>query len=513
MLEELVGSFSMVFSLVNILGVIMGLILGLFIGAMPGMGAVTGMTLLLPFTYYVSPLLAIVFLMALSKGVYYGDCVPGILFKMPGTASSAITTIDGYALTLKGQPRRALQGALYGSVGGDLLSDIVLLLSAAPLAMAALRVGPAENSVIILFSLTIIGMVVLDDPAKGMVAVSLGMIFGSVGRDPFLFTERFTFGVFRLQDGIRMVPYLIGLLVISEIFVQLSKGIKKQKAPDEEEVERLKEKQQEEEGADAHIKEDRIVASDARVILPAILRGGIIGTAVGAIPGLGGTVGGFVAYTQAKRTSKYEEGSSENLMQGMVSSESANSAVNGANLIPLLALGIPGSATAAVLYAAFMIQGITPGPFIMQRDAQTIYALLLTLILANIILFIIGPYFVFVAKQALKVPKQVLYPCIFILSTVAIYSVQRTMFDVRIVFLFAILGFFMKKLGFPVLPAVIAFYLAPIFEEGARRSLLISGGDYSIFYSSGISIVFLIGTVLSLAYTIYSKVKESRKKA
>lgn len=509
MLEEIIGSFSMVFTLTNILGVVLGLILGLFIGAMPGMGAVTGMTLLLPFTYYVSPLLAIVFLMALSKGVYYGDCVPGILFKMPGTASSAITTIDGHQLTLKGEPKRALQGALYGSVGGDLMSDIVLLLSAAPLAMAALRVGPAENSIIILFSLTIIGMVVLDDPAKGMVAVSLGMIFGTVGRDPFTFGERFTFGIFRLQDGIRMVPYLIGLLVISEIFVQLSKGIKKQKLPDDLATEQTEVDSTAEE---AHIKEDRIALKDARVILPSILRGGLIGTAVGAIPGLGGTVGGFVAYTQAKRTSKYPAGSSPNLMQGMVSSEAANSAVNGANLIPLLALGIPGSATAAVLYAAFMIQGITPGPFIMQRDAQTIYALLVTLILANIVLFLIGPYFVHVAKQALRIPKQVLYPCIFILSTVAIYSVQRTMFDVRIVFIFAVLGFFMKKLGFPVLPAVIAFYLAPIFEEGSRRSLLISGGDYSIFYSSGISIFFLVATVLSLAYTIYSKIKESRKK-
>ncbi len=502
MFQEFIGSLDMVFTLVNLLAVLFGLILGLFVGSLPGMGALTGMTILLPFTYHVSPLVALVALMALSKGSYYGDCIPGILFNMPGSASAAVTSIDGHALTKKGYPGSALQGSLYGSVGGDLLSDIVLLVSAAPLAMLALRVGPAENSMIILFALTIVGMVVLDDPAKGMVSVSLGIILGSVGRDPFLFTERFTFGVLRLQDGIRLVPFLVGILVISEIYCKFSLGKVTAKSKE------IKQKDLKE---GEILKEDKITRSDAKVIFPSVLRGGIIGLFIGAVPGLGSTVGGFVAYTQAKRLSKYKEGSRENLMQGMVSSESGNSAVNGANLIPLLALGIPGSATAAVLYAAFMMQGITPGPFIMREQPGMIFALLITLILANVLLFLIGPYFVRVAKQALKVPPAILFPCILVISTVAVYSIQRSMFNVGLVFIFAILGFFMKRTGFPVLPTVIAFYLVPIFEEGFRRSLLISGGDLGIFWRSPISLFFIVATFLSIGFTVYSIIKESKK--
>jgi len=500
--QEFIGSLDLVFTLTNLLAVLFGLVLGLFVGSLPGMGALTGMTILLPFTYHVSPLVALVALMALSKGSYYGDCIPGILFNMPGSSSAAITAIDGHALTKKGFPGTALQGSLFGSVGGDLLSDIVLLVSAAPLAMLALRVGPAENSMIILFALTIVGMVVLDDPAKGMVSVSLGIILGSVGRDPFLFTERFTFGILRLQDGIRLVPFLVGLLVISEIYNKFSKGKIETKEIKDEPI------PGEEKGVEV---EDKITRADARVILPSLMRGGIVGLFIGAVPGLGSTVGGFVAYTQAKRICKYREDSRENLLQGMVASEAGNSAVNGANLIPLLALGIPGSATAAVLYAAFMMQGIIPGPFIMRDQPGIVFALLITLILANVLLLFIGPYFVRVARQALKVPPAVLFPCILVISTVAVYSTQRAMFNVTLVFIFAILGFFMKRTGFPVLPTVIAFYLVPIFEEGFRRTLLISGGDYSVFLRSPISLFFIFATIISVAYSIFCIVKEAKK--
>jgi len=484
MWNDLLTAIPDVFTFTNLLFAMAGISLGFIFGAIPGIGGNTAIGLLIPFTFYMNPVVGIVALLAIGKGTSFGGSVPAVLLNMPGTSQAAMTAIDGHQATRKGRAKKALHTALYASVGGDLLSDVVLLLVAPPLAAIALQVGPPEYAAIILFALMVIGALVGSSPVKGLISAALGLLLATIGRDIFSGAPRLTFGVTNLEDGIALVPLLLGLMVVSEILIQLRREILR---PSHNLAMQTLDPN-----------EEGLTWAELRQLVPTILRSGGIGTVVGAAPGLGATVGAVLSYNATKRIAKPEHEVGSGGLRGIASAEAGNSAGTGANLIPLVTLGIPGNVEAALVLGAFMIHGLTPGPFLMQQQGPLVYAIILSLILANVLLLVMGLGFLHVARYILMVPKRVLLPLILLITTVGAYAVAHNLFDVGLMYAFGIFGYFMRRLGFSPIPLVIAFLLGELLENGVRRALILSGGDPLIFVQSPISILFVTLALLSL---------------
>ena len=489
MFEMLGQAVGLVFTLPNLIGATLGITVGFIFGAVPGLTGNVAVGLLVPFTFFLDPLIGIVTLLAIGKGTSFGSSIPAILFNMPGSPQATATAIDGYELTKKGKSKKALHMALYGSVGGDLLSDLTLLMVAAPLAAVALKIGPPEYAAIIFFALLIIGTFMGSVPAKGMISAGLGLFLGTVGIDLFTASERLTFGLTELQDGIPLIPMLLGMLVMPEIFLQLrryygvsSGSFSVSSIPQDNEGARWK---------------------DLWASLPTILRSGSIGTFIGAAPGLGATLGAFLAYNVSKRVGRDRNNIGKGSIYGVASAEAGNSAGTGANLIPLVTLGIPGHVEAAIILGAFMIHGMTPGPFLMETQGQLVYAIFLSLILANVLLFFLGHFFIKWAGKIQNLDRAVLFPIILLLTTVGSYAIARSLFHVALMFVFGLLGYLMRRLGFTPIPLIIAFLLGPLLEDGIRWSLRMSGGSVMIFFTRPITLVFVVLSALTLVGMFY----------
>lgn len=485
MVENVTLALTLVFTFENLAFACLGLMLGFIFGAMPGIGANVAIGLLIPFTFYLDPIVAIVCLLAIGKGASFGSSVPAILLGMPGTSQAAFTAIDGYQLTRRGHSKKALQTGLFASVLGDLFSDIVLILVAAPLAMVALSIGPPEYAAIIFLALLVIGAMIGSAPLKGLISAGVGLALGTVGRDLYTNIERFTFSLPNLEDGIQIVPLLLGLLVFSEVLVQLRRELLGRGAGDAREMR-------------YDPAAEPLRWQEFRKHLGVIFYGSSIGTIVGAIPGLGATVGTFLAYSEAKRTAPADEEVGKGSLRGVAAAEAGNSASTGANLIPLVTLGIPGNIEAALVLGAFMIHGLTPGPFLMQQQAPLLYAIFLSLIVANVLLLVLGFGFLRLARYALKIDPLILLPIILVVTTFGTYAATRSFFDLMIMFIFGIFGYVIRRLGFSPIPMLIAFLLGPILEDGIRRSLLMSGGDILIFFQRPISLAFIALSVIVL---------------
>ncbi|MGD1878211.1 MAG: tripartite tricarboxylate transporter permease [Kiloniellaceae bacterium] len=500
MLENLASAIELVFTLQNLLFAVLGIIIGFFFGALPGIGGNVAIGLLIPFTYYLDPVVGIVCLLAIGKGTSFGGSVPAILLNMPGTSQASFTAIDGYQLTRKGQSKKALHTALYASVIGDLFSDIVLLLVAAPVAAVALKVGPPEYAAIVLFALLIIGALVGSSPIKGMVSTAFGLLVGTVGRDLFTAKERFTFGLVNLDDGFSIIPILLGLLVFSEAFVQLRKEFS-----GHAEVHL--------QGLSAFKGTEPLTLRELMGLMPTILRSGAIGTFVGATPGLGATVGAFLAYVTAKKLSKPGDRIGQGGLKGIAAAEAGNSAGTGANLIPLVTLGIPGNIEAALILGAFMIHGLTPGPFLLEQQGPLLYGIFISLIVANLLLMSMGFAFIHAARYALSIDKRVLFPIILLIATIGVYATTRQVFDVAVMYGFGVLGYAMRRLGFSPLPMLIAFLLGPLLEAGVRRAMIMSGGSPMIFIERPISLLFVVLAALTLALLLWRGVRARGQQA
>lgn len=476
-----------------------GITLGFIFGALPGIGGNVAIGLLIPFTYYLDPVVAIVSLLAIGKGASFGGSIPAVLLNMPGTSQASFTAIDGYQLTQKGKAKKALHTALYSSVIGDLFSDLVLLLVAAPLAMAALMIGPPEYAAIMLFALLITGAVIGSSPIKGMIAIALGLLIGTVGRDLFTAKERFMFGVPNLEEGFSIVPILLGLMVFSEVLIQMRAYF----AHRDGKIDSARLKVDE--------TEEPLRSKEFWPLLPTILRSGAIGTFVGATPGLGATVGAFLSYMAAKRISgKVTPSIGKGNLTGIAAAEAGNSAGTGANLIPLVTLGIPGNIEAALVLGAFMIQGLTPGPFLMETQGPLVYAIFLSLILANVLLVGLGFGFIRVARFALSIDSRILFPLILLVATVGCYANSRQIFDIGVMFVFGILGYVMRRFGFSPLPMLIAFLLGPLLEAGVRRSMIMSGGSPMIFLERPISLAFVALAAITIGALILHIARQRR---
>jgi len=461
-MEVVLAGIAGAFNPINIAFIVMGVSLGILVGAIPGMSAPMAVAIGVPLTYAMNPVSAIAFLLGVHKGGEYGGAITSILINTPGEVSSALTALEGYPLARQGTPRKALMMSLYSSVAGDVLADSVLILTAAPLAVLALRMGPAEILGVLIFSFAFIASLLGRSVSKGIFALALGMLLATIGLDIETGTERLTFGLLELQDGIPIVAIAIGLLAFGEVLFQIERYF--DSGAGHGDAARI------ELGSS---KLDRLSWRELRSCWRAILRGSVIGTAVGALPGLGASVAAFLAYGAERRASKSPEQFGTGRLEGLAAIESANNAVIGASLIPLLTLGIPGSATAALIVGAFLIHGITPGPFVFEENAEVIYGLFASLMLANFVNLVVGNVGLRFFAAVLAIPRRIIIASTAVLCLTGAYVSVGSMFGVGVMLVFAVTGYLMRKLGFPFIVLLIGFILGPMFERSLRHTVIL----------------------------------------
>lgn len=498
-----VQGFGLFMTIHNLLLVLAGVALGIIMGATPGLTATLAVAVVLPFTLFLNAVSGIALLIGVYKGATYGGSVSAILIGTPGTPSAAATVLDGYELSKQGKPGKALGMAIYASVIGDTFSDIVLILVAYPLAMVALRFGPPELTVILVFSLLIIGLVSSGALLKGVVAGLFGLVLSLIGMDPMTGVLRFTFGNPQLFAGISFLPMLIGMYGISEVLIQAEH----RHASDSLQIRNYQDTSKKSRD------DNRVTRKDMKSSLQAIIMSSFIGTGIGILPGLGGAVAAFLGYGVAKNFSKKPEAFGKGSIEGVAAAEAANNAVCGATLVPLLAFGIPGDTVTAVLLGAFIIQGLTPGPRIFQRSGAIIYAIYISMLVANAANLFLGSQVAHYFSRLREIPKRYIFPVVVGFCVVGSYAVNSNPVDVVVMLVAGLLGYVLRKGGFPLAPVNIALILGPKLELSLRQSLLLSNGDWWTFFkrplSLGLIIAFTIGGI-GLVSVMYS-IKRSRR--
>jgi len=499
--STVLAGFSDSLTLYNFLFVLFGVVLGQFVGAVPGVGPVTAMAIAIPFTFTLDPLPAIAFLVGVNKGGLVGGAIPAILINTPGTPDAAATTLDGYPMTMNGKPEKAVKMALYASVTGDAFSDIVLISVAPLIAVVALKMGPIEIFALMVFAFSIIAGLVGDSMSKGMAAAAFGLFCATVGLDPENSTPRFIFGQFELYDGLPLVSVALGMLAIAEIFRRLAMihgkigsavTIPKTQA-----------------------REDRRVSwAEYWACRYTLLRGAVIGTVLGAIPGLDSSAAAFMSYATAKQASKNPESFGKGNIHGVAATESANSAVSGANLIPMLTLGIPGNIAAALIITALMIHGVQPGPLLFQEQGRLIYGLFGALIMGNILNLSIGLLGIRLWARVIRAPESFIFSTALLLCIIGVYMSTGGLFGVGVMFFFAVLGYFMNAFGYSVIVFVIAFFLGERFELSLSQTLNMIDGDFSILLTRPVALVLFAMAIFSIYWLgIRPMIKERLSKS
>ncbi len=498
MFEQLLIGIELMLTWQNIMFALLGVTVGIFVGSIPGLTVTMAIAIMVPITFKMSPIPAIAMLLGVYKGGMFGGSLSAILINTPGTPAASATALDGYPMAKKGLGLKAMKISKYSSVIADTCTDVVLIFVAPPLALMALKFGPAEIFSLIVFSLTIIASVSGKSLLKGLLAATVGILFATVGMDPMTGGSRFCFGYVDVLKGIGLIPLLIGLFAISEILIKVESGLKEKLNFTLEQLSEQSEK-------------NRLTWSEFKGFLPTIFRGAALGTFLGAIPGLGSTVTAFLNYGIAKKRSANPENFGKGEPEGVAAAEAGNSAVVGATLIPLLSLGIPGDIVTAVLLGAFMIQGIAPGPTMFTEHINVVYALFIGLMVCNLGNLIIGTFSINAAGKVLKIPKTILYPIILTLCFIGTYAVDNSLFDVQVMFAFGIFGYVLRKFDYPLAPLLIAFVLGPMLENSLRQALLISDGSFTIFLASPISLVFLIIALITSAIISFQTLKSKKK--
>ncbi|MES0884930.1 tripartite tricarboxylate transporter permease [Roseibium sp. SCP14] len=483
----IIAGFGDAFTLWNLAFVVFGVVVGQFVGAVPGIGPVMAMAIAIPFTFGLDPLPAIAFLVGVNKGGLVGGAVPAVLMNTPGTPDAAATAMDGYPLARQGKPLKATKMALFSSVTGDTFSDLVLITVSAPLAILALRMGPVEVFALMIFAFSVLTGLIGKSLIKGVIAAAFGLLCASIGSDPENYTPRLIFGYFELFDGLPLASVAIGMLAISEILRRLSQIRGDMKSAIEVK--------------DTGNPEDRRVTfAEYWACRFTMLRGAVIGTVLGALPGIGSTAAAFMSYATAKSTSKEPETFGKGNLQGIAAAESANSAVVGSNLIPLLTLGIPGSVGAALIISAFMIHGIQPGPLLFQDQGRLIYGLFGAMIMANVLNLWVGQIGLRFWVKVVSAPESIIFSAALLLCIVGVSMATGGLFGVAVMLVFAGIGYLMTSFGYSVVIFIIAFFLGPRFEISLSQSLALMNGDWMRIIDYPIAVALLGLSVVSVIW-------------
>lgn len=498
-MDQLFAGLDQILQLQNIVLMIVGLIIGIVIGAIPGLNVPLAVALALPFTFNLAPLAGLSMLIGIYKGGTYGGSISAILINVPGTPAAAATAMDGNALARQGKAGKALKLSIYASIIGELASDIVLIVAAAQIARLALNFGPPEFFALGLFALTIIGLVSGTGLTRGLIAGALGILLSMVGLDPIEGEVRLAFGVYELTAGLKFIALIIGAFAISEALVQVEKSAVEKVAFNVLEV-------------SDNPEDNRVTKEDFKKVLPAILRGTPLGIFIGAIPGIGSSIAAFLSYGLAKKFSKEPEKFGHGAIEGVAAAESANNAVTGSTLIPLLTLGIPGDVITAIMLGALTVHGLIPGPTLFQQQGDFITALFIGMLIVTLLHFVIAMIGLPLFIRAVKVPRGVLFPLVIVLCVTGTLVATSSIFDVFVMLGFGVLGYLMVKFGFPIAPLLIGFILGPLIEVSLRQSMILSDNSINIFFSRPVAAVFIgltLVVVVSVAWQRYNELKRS----
>jgi putative tricarboxylic transport membrane protein len=481
MFQGLANGFGIAFTLTNLIFALLGALLGTIVGILPGLGPAATISLLLPLSFKIgSPVTSIIMMAGIFYGAMYGGSTTSILVNIPGEAASVVTCIDGYQMALKGRAGPALGIAAIGSFIAGTIGVIGLTFVAPPLAEFALKFGPPEY-----FALTLLGLLMAtllggSSVVKGLIVVVLGLLLGSVGLDPISGAVRFTWGFFMLQEGVDFVTLAMGMFGVGEILINLEKELTTELVT-------------------RKITHLWPTLKDWAESKWAILRGSFIGFFIGILPGGGAVISSLVSYAVEKKVSKHPEEFGKGAIQGVAGPESANNSAASTSFIPLLTLGIPGNASIAMIFAALLIQGVQPGPFLITERPDVFWGVVASMYIGNVMLLVLNLPMVGMWVQLLRVPYAILAPIIVLFCCVGVYSVRNTVFDIWVMGIFGVIGYFFRKVDMEPGPLILAFVLGPILERSLRQALLISAGSPFIFFSrpiSGAMMGFLILFIL-----------------
>ncbi|MBL6863242.1 MAG: tripartite tricarboxylate transporter permease [Rhodospirillales bacterium] len=477
-----------------VLAMFAGVAMGIVVGAMPGLSGPTGLALMIPFTYILSPIVAIVLLISIYVGAEYGGSITAITINTPGTPSGAITAIDGYPMTEAGQTGRALSISIMSSTTGGVFSTICLVLFSIPLAQFAIAFGPVQYFALGIFGLTIVASLVSGNWIKGVIAALIGLLIETIGAEPMTGTQRFTFGQPALWEGISFVSAMLGLFAITEVFLIIESEVKT----------RLKSR--------AKFTTERISWREFAGLWKTLSISSVIGTIIGVMPGAGASIGSIVAYNEAKRISPNHEKFGKGAPEGVCASETANNATVGGALVPLLTLGVPGSGSTAILLGALMLHNISPGPQLFVKNPDIVYGIFTTLFLANFVMLFLGLKFIRLWLKVVEVSPPILAALIFSVAFIGAFSVGGSVGDVVVMLIIGVLGYVLRKFKFPLIPLVIGLVLGELIEISLRRALILSDGSFQVFFTDPISLGLLIAAALSLIYAIVRDIRAAKAK-
>ena len=493
--ELLLQGFSVAWLPANILAALAGACMGIVVGAMPGIGSLTGCSLLLPLTFHMNPTTGIIMLAGVYYGNMFGGAFSAILLNIPGDAPAVMTALDGYALTKKNQAGKALIAADLSSFIGGTIGIVILTVLAPTLARVGLKFGPAEMVSLLLLAFTSIGWMMGDDPKYGLISTAIGAMMALIGMDPVNGQIRFTGGNINLYSGLTFIPIVIGMFGFSQVIEMVTNRISFSFLGGE----KLK------------VRDSLLSKDELKRLLPNTLRSGILGCFVGILPGAGATIASFISYMTGKRFSKNGKNFGSGAIEGVACSEAANNAAAAGAFAPLLSLGLPGSGTTAVLMGGLLMWGLQPGPMLFSSQPDFCWGLIASMYVGNIICILVAVAVIPFLTKLLKVPVGIMAPIIITLCVVGSYAANNSMFDVYVMIAAGFIGYFLTKNKYPIAPLLLAFVLTGTLEKNLSQAFKINGGSPSIFFTKPISLGLLIFMVLFIAVPIVVKKAKARR--
>jgi putative tricarboxylic transport membrane protein len=490
-LTSLAYGFNIALQPQNLLYCFIGVTMGTLVGVLPGIGPTATIALLLPATFKLNPISAIIMLSGICYGAMYGGSTTSILLNIPGEASSVVTCLDGYQMARKGRAGPALGISAFGSFIAGTFSIVGLVIFAPTLADFALKFGPPEYLALMVMGLSVVAYLARKSMAKALMMAVVGIVLGCVGLDPITATPRFTFGILDLADGIGIAPVVMGLFGIAEVLENLGVLTKAEIFA----------------GKIKGLFPDR---EDWRRSIGPIARGSLLGFSLGLLPGVGAIVPQFLSYALEKKLSRHPERFGSGEIEGVASPEACNNAAVGGTFIPLLSLGIPSNAMTAILLGALMIYGLTPGPLLIKNSPDLFWGVIASMYIGNIMLLILNLPLIPMWVSVLKIPYSYLSCFIILFCLIGAYSLNNSTTDIYIAVIFSLVGLLMKKFEFEGAPLVLAFVLGPLLETALRRSLILSDGSFLIFLQRPISAAFILFSVVVLVAPLFGKLRLGR---
>lgn len=485
-LSNLALGFSVALAPINLVFVTIGVILGTLIGALPGIGPVAGLSILIPLAFGMDPIAAMILMCGVYYGCMYGGTITSVLLNVPGESSSLMTCLDGYQMAQQGRAGPALTIAAIGSFVAGTFSVVMLTVLAPPLAEAALSFGPPEYFALMILGLSAITGLTGRSRAKGYAMAMIGLAMATIGLDPIGGVPRFSLGNLELMDGIGFLPIAVGMFGLGTVMAMVD-------SPTDIQIMKTT------------LREMIITRQDLKESAMPIVRGSIIGFGIGILPGAGATISTFLAYATEKRLSKTPEKFGTGTIAGVASPEAANNASTGGAMIPLLTLGIPGSGTTAVLLGVLTLFNLQPGPLLFTKNPDFVWGLIASMYIGNVMLLVLNIAFVPAFVAVLKIPYRILAPLIAIFCLVGVYSVNNSVLDLWLMFAFGIIGYVANKMAYPLAPLVLGLVLGGYMEVSLRQSLKMSQGDLSTFFTRPLCAVILAIAAVIILWPILSK--------